>query len=278
MSSDDLGVEALADISDGKIAYRSVGQGPPLLLLLPQSSGPRGTGELVSGLAQDFRIISYDQRGTGKSSPSTGSYAISQQAADAIELIDAIGLDKVGLVCHSTGCGIGLSMACEAPDRVAALVLAAPWSHGDRFLSTMQNLRISAANALDPEPYAHFNASLLFSPAYRRRFADEFANLAAQANDHPHQPEVIEQRLQAILAFDARPLLDRVRCRTLVTVARDDQLMPPWFAREISLGIANAELVELEAGGHMILETCSQDITALVAAFMKQSMLDAQSH
>ena len=272
MGNDDLGVEALADIRDGKIAYRTVGQGTPLLFLLPQSTGPQGTGELFRQLAQNFRVVSYDQRGTGKSSPSSGCYAIGQQAADAVALMDAIGLDKVGLVCHSTGCGIGLSMASEAPDRVAALVLASPWSHGDKFLTTMQNLRIAAARVLDPEPYAHFNASLLFPPAYRRRFADEFKSLAAQANDHPHQPEVIEKRLQAILAFDARPLLERIQCRTLVTVARDDQLMPRWFARDISRGIANAELVEHETGGHMILETRSQDIAALLTAFVKQSM------
>ena len=250
---------------------RSV-SGPPILLMLPQSTGPQGTGELVSGLAQYFRVISYDQRGTGKSSASSGCYAIGRQAADAIALIDAIGLDKVGLVCHSTGCGIGLAMASAAPGRVEALVLAAPWSHGDQFLSTMQNLRISAAYALDPAPYAHFNTSLLFPPAYRRRFAKEFAALAAQAIDEPHQPEVIEKRLRAILAFDARPLLNGVKCRALVTVARDDQLMPPWFAREISRAIDAAELVELETGGHMILETCAQDIVAMVVPFLKQSM------
>ena len=262
----------LADIGDGSIAYRLVGQGAPLLLMLPQSSGPQGVGGLIGNLAQRFRVISYDQRGTGASSPSTGNYAIQQQAVDAIALLDAMGVEKVGLIGHSTGCGIALAMASAAPDRVAALVLAAPWSHADQHLTTMQSLRMAAARALDPETYAHFNAALLFPPAYRRKFADEFAHLAAQAREHPHQPDVIERRLRAILAFDARPLLNRVQCRTLAIAARDDQLMPAWFAHEIADGIAAAECIELETGGHMILETCAEDVAAMAAAFMDQSM------
>jgi pimeloyl-ACP methyl ester carboxylesterase len=258
----------LAQIDGGDIHYTEQGGGPPLVALLPQSSGPAGVGPFLGQLADDFRVIGYDQRGTGQSAPVQGpdGMTMAARAAELAGLLDALGIGKAHLCCHSTGCGIGLSMAAAHAERVAGLVLVNPWSHGDPHLTTMQRLRVAAARALDPYRYAWFNASLLFPPEYRRAHADAFEQLAKDATQQ--DADRIESRLEAILAFDARPLAPGLACATLVVTAADDPLMPPWFGAELADLIPGATRLAMDGGGHMLPETRGGELAAAVTGFL----------
>lgn len=263
----------MADVDGGVLHYEISGSGSPLVLLLPQSSGPAGRQSFIDGLARHHAVVTYDQRGTGGSS-AAGSLSMSTQAADVAGLIDALGFDQVSLICHSTGCGIGLCVAAKHPQRVGALVLAAPWTHADAHLSSMQNLRKAVARVLDPEQYERFNAALLFPPEFRRAHEAGFGRLAAEAPAHPQDADEIARRLDAILALDVRPLLPSIRCATLVAAAKDDQLMPAWFAAEVAREIANAEYLEFDTGGHMLPETRTVDFVAAVVNFLVRDSLE----
>ena len=257
----------LARIEGGDIHYEESGSGAVLAMLLPQSAGPIGVGPFCDRLAGRFRVVRYDQRGTGRSAPVTVPEGLTMagRAAELAQLFDALEIERAHLFCHSTGCGIGLSLAAVSPDRVAGLVLANPWSHGDAHLATMQRLRVAAARALDPYCYAWFNASLLFPPDYRRTHAEAFETLARNAV--PQDADQIEGRLEAILAFDARPLAPGLNCPTLVVTAADDQLMPPWFGAELAALIPGAAHRALEGGGHMLPETRGDTLASVVADF-----------
>ena len=259
---------AMAAIGDGALCYEMKGQGPALLLLLPQSRGPVGLAPLLDSLSRRHTVITYDQRGTGLSSPAPPHQSMAMQAGDVIALLDAIGLERVALLCHSTGCGIGIAAAADHPDRITAMVLAASWTHADDHLTTMQNLRMTLAETLAPTPYQRFNAALLYPPEYRRAHAAGFAKLADNAPESPHDAADIARRLSAILEFDARPLLPRIMVPTLLLTASDDQLMPPWFAEEAAAALADAQLVHLDGGGHMLLETRPREIADLSLTFL----------
>lgn len=264
---------AIADIPGGRLAYTVAGRPleggrSPLVLLLPQSGGPLGIDAFIDGLARHHAVVTYDQRGTGESSPMPDELTMATQAGDVVALLDVLGIERAGLVCHSTGCGIGIALARAHPERVSQLVLASPWTHADGHLTTMQNLRVAAARALDPAAYAHFNAALLFPPAFRRAHQAGFERIAAAAEGRPQDADVIARRLAAILAFDARALLPAIGQRALVIAAKDDQLMPVWFARKAAEMLPAAELVELDEGGHMILETQAAAVLEAVGRFL----------
>ena len=257
-----------ARIEDGGIHYEEIGGGAALAMLLPQSSGPVGVGPFADRLAARFRVIRYDQRGAGRSAPVTapGGMTMAGRAGELAGLLDALGIGKAHLFCHSTGCGIGLAFAASRPARVAGLALANPWSHGDAHLTAMQRLRVAAARALDPYRDAWFNASLLFPPDYRRAHAGAFEALASNAA--PQDADRIEARLEAILAFDARPLAPGLVCPTLIATAADDQLMPPWFGAELAALIPGAAHMALDGGGHMLPETRAGALAGVVIDFL----------
>jgi len=258
----------LARIHGGDIHYDEQGGGAPLAMLLPQSGGAVGVQPFLGRLAEQFRVIRYDQRGTGRSAPvqSPEGMSMAGRAAEVAGLLGSLGIDKAHLFCHSTGCGIGICAAAAHPDRVERLVLVNPWSHGDAHLTTMQRLRVAAAHGLAPYRYAWFNASLLFPPDHRRAHAEAFEQLAKDAA--PPDADQIEARLEAILGFDARPLAPTLACPTLVVTAADDQLMPAWFGAELADLIPGATHRALDGGGHMLPETSGDALATAVAAFL----------
>ena len=258
----------IATVQGLALHYEVSGSGEPLLILMGQSTGPAGRDDLIKGLAQHYSVITHDQRGTGRSQKLPEGSSIETLAADAIGLMDVLGLGKAHLLCHSTGCGMGQSIAANHASRVDKLVLAAPWAYADEYLTGIQELRKAAAVALPPEHYARFNALLLFPPEFRRADAAGFARAAAQAKHRPHDASAIAARLDAILAFDARGLWPAIKCPTLVMVSRDDLVMPRWFGVEAARSIAGAQLLEFDGGGHMFPETRTQAFVAAVHSFL----------
>lgn len=258
----------IAKVQGLALHYEVSGSGEPLVVLMGQSTGPAGRNDLIKSLAQHYTVITHDQRGTGRSEKLPEGAPIATLAADAIGLMDVLGLGKAHLVCHSTGCGMGQSIASSHASRVDRLILAAPWAYADEYLTGIQELRKAAAVALSPDHYARFNALLLFPPEFWRADAAGFARAAAQANLHPHDAAAIAARLDAILDFDARGLWPAIKCPTLVMVSRDDLVMPRWFGVDAARSIAGARLLEFDGGGHMFPETRTQAFVEAVHSFL----------
>lgn len=73
---------------------------------------------------EDWRVIVPDQRGHGESSRPIGGYSMKQFAQDALDLMDALGIERATVVGHCMGSIVGQYMAAMAPSRVSRLVLA----------------------------------------------------------------------------------------------------------------------------------------------------------
>lgn len=78
---------------------------------------------LLAAALPEARLVAPDLRGRGRSNVLPGPYGLDRHAADLVQLLDALGLDRVVVVGHSMGAFVGVRLAGLAPDRVAALVL-----------------------------------------------------------------------------------------------------------------------------------------------------------
>lgn len=117
---------AYVDVSLGQVHLRTAGDGPPVLLLhqSPSSSVQfeRATPLLV---AAGFSTIAMDTPGFGMSDPPRGGPPrIEDYAAVVVEVLDALGLDRVALVGHHTGATIGWELAGAHPERVSELIVS----------------------------------------------------------------------------------------------------------------------------------------------------------
>src|SRR5215216_868942 len=108
------------DLEDGQIYYETAGDGFPLVVSHAAFLDSRMFDAIWEPLARDFRVIRYDMRGYGRSSPVTGP--VSRQA-DLKKLLKQLGINQVHLVGCSLGGEIAVDLALENADQVASLTL-----------------------------------------------------------------------------------------------------------------------------------------------------------
>ncbi len=255
-------------VEDTFLFYEVTGQGLPIVLTTGLGAGAEARAELIAGLAKHHKVLTYDQRGTGRSGPASQPQSIEDFAADIVTLMDAANIDRAAIIGLSTGTGIATTLAANYSNRVSHLILGAPWTYGDADLHVLQNTRKTAARTMPADFYIHFNSMLIYPPEFRRKHFKRFENMAAQAFKSPQDPVKIAARLDAILAFDARELYKKINCPALVLGARDDLVMPYWFAQDAAAAIPNSRLVIYEHGGHMFPETRTSDFLQEVNAFI----------
>lgn len=102
------------------------GDGPPLVMAHGFYDDGRCWAPLATDLADEYRVVTYDARGHGRSdAPETG-YAVADRVADLDRLIDAFDLDDPVLLGHSMGGSTAAWTAATHPDLPRALVLEDP--------------------------------------------------------------------------------------------------------------------------------------------------------
>jgi pimeloyl-ACP methyl ester carboxylesterase len=103
------------------------GSGPPVLIY-PGFTDPleyAKSSPLVEALAGELRLILADHRGQGRSDKphEVGSYALRTRVADAVAILDALGIERAHYLGFSWGARLGFALGEHAPQRVRSLVL-----------------------------------------------------------------------------------------------------------------------------------------------------------
>ena len=110
---------ATVHINGIDLYYEERGSGPPLLIIPPLSS----TGFTITALEPHFRIITFDNRGAGRSSVPPGPYTTRLMADDAAALLEHLGVERAHVFGFSLGAEIAQELALAYPERVDRLVL-----------------------------------------------------------------------------------------------------------------------------------------------------------
>lgn len=249
--------------------YEIDGAGPPVLL----AAGLGGAGtywrEQIEPFARTHTVIVYDQRGAGRSTH-VSVCCIEELMEDALALLDALKLDRVHFVGHSTGAAIGQSLALDRPERLASLVLYSTVHRSDPFRRRMWQMRKDVLARLGPKAYAQMTSLVLYPPAWVAANDARLVEEEAVAARMLSKPEIMASRIDAILAHDRAEDLGRVRTPTLVLCARDDLMTPPYFSEDIARRIPGANLVLLDGGGHACSKTRPDEFNRHVLGFIAQ--------
>ena len=112
---------------DVELAYREAGDrsDPTLLLLHGLTDSTHDWSLMMERLSKRFHVLALDQRGHGESAAPKYGYTVPRFAADAIEFLDAMGIERAHVAGFSMGTFVAQHMAILAPDRVSKLVLIA---------------------------------------------------------------------------------------------------------------------------------------------------------
>ena len=255
-------------VADGEISYAEKGSGPPLIFV----SGLGGVGRYwepqLPAFGARYRVITYDQRGTGGSDRKQRRFSVDGMTADLVGLMDALEIEKAHIVGLSTGGAIGQTLAIEYPQRVAHLVVVSAWTHCDPWFRRLFEARRTMYRETGSELHAQFHPLWLYPPDYVNAHDAEIDEERRKAVAGAPPVEVSIGRIDAIMAFDRRKDLHRIKAPMLIVAADNDYITPSYHAEAIARAVRGSKLVIMKGGGHAVSKTRPEEFDRIVLEFL----------
>ncbi|HEX6307276.1 MAG TPA: alpha/beta fold hydrolase [Longimicrobiales bacterium] len=253
--------------------YEVHGAGDPLVLIMGIGyDSSLWTLHQVPALSQQFRVIIFDNRDSGRSGKAGGAYAIADMADDVADLLDALSIPRAHVVGLSMGAMIAQEFALRHGSRLDRLVLSGP----DACPAGQASHPIAVWNwvkANDPggAVFAAQQFAWLFSASFLRNGAAVQQTIDfLSANENPMTADAYARQAHAYLAYDPAGRLTGITAPTLVLVGEQDLLTPPWIAREVAAAIPGAELAIVAGSGasHVLPLERPEEFNRLVTRFL----------
>lgn len=223
------------DLRGVRTWYEVQGAGEPLLLVHPGGVGvdSRAFGPNIPQLSEAFRVYTPDRRGHGRTPDVDGPITYEAMALDTIAFIERVVGAPTRVLGMSDGAITALYVAMERPDLVTQLAFVAGVFHRDGWHPSALE-----GNAGDPEIPPFLVASYEKVSPHGGSHAPVIARKLAQM--HATAP-----------TFDVAELA-KVRTRTLVMIADDDEVSPE-HATAMCRGLPRAELAIVPGTSHGLL-------------------------
>ena len=249
------------------------GTAPRPLALTASLDGPAGAPVVVLGdslgtsraawdpqvpaLARHFRLLRFELPGHGGAAAPAGPYSIAGLGAGVLALLDHHGIERAAYCGISLGGMIGMWLAAEQQDRIAALGLICTSAYlppASAWLARAEQVRAAGMASISGQSIGRW---------FTRSFAErEPAVTAAFAADLERtDPAGYAGCCAAIAGMDLRPRLGSITAPTLVIAGEQDPATPPDHAALIASGIRGARLVVLAGAAHLANVCSPEDVT-----------------
>ncbi len=259
--------------NDVQVYYESYGQGSPIVFLHPFSTNANIWHFQTFAFAQQHQCIIIDHRGHGRSDKPAAGFAIEEQAADVVAVLDDAGIDQAVLVGNSIGGMIAMQVNLDAPERV----------RGTLILSSGTNL----AAGMPPE------AGEAFAQDWRGAFAGLLEG-ALSAKSKQQKPELMDLLVgyfmvddnfteatfggsagdpSGVFNWNISDRLGEITKPTLVIAGAEDQATPLEANQFLADNIPGARIKVVEDVGHFYQLERPADFNNDLRSFLKE--LDA---
>src|SRR5947209_2633222 len=224
--------------------WDSHGDGPPVLLIMGLGLSGGAWWRTVPVLARDFRVITFDNRGVGRSKSSTYAFTIEAMADDAVSVLDAAGVQSAHVYGISLGGMVAQQVALRHPERIRSLVLGATHPGGPRAVAPDSEVMAFFRRRPDlpQEEAAWASVPYNYGPVCRREHGARIAEDIAQRLAHPFPADAYRAQLYAATLHNCAGRLSRIAVPTMIVHGRHDRLIPVENAELMSSRLPHAQL------------------------------------
>jgi 3-oxoadipate enol-lactonase len=253
-----------------RMYYETHGDGFPLLLINGLGSDHLEWLYQIPAFAPHFRVIVFDNRGTGRSGTPPGPYTTAQMGDDVATLLEAVGIARAHVLGVSLGGMIAQEVALRHPDLVDGLVLGCTGPGGSLSIRPAPEAMAAFASAGVGDPVAEMRRMMpyLYTDAYVAERPGEIEDFIRRRLENPTPPEGYAAQLYAAVSHDAAGRLEQVRARTLVITGDADRLVPWENSLRIAGRIPDARLVVLPGAPHRLFAENADAFNREVLAFL----------
>ena len=244
------------------------GEGFPILLIMGLSANLDWWDiRLIKALSREFKLITFDNRGAGRTGTSDKECTIKLFADDTAGLMDALRIDKAHVIGFSMGGMIAQELVLNYPQKVEKLVLCSTNCGSANSIQPSQKvLEMLTADitGLSPEEVARMTLPFLLTTNFIEENSDLVELVTQRLIKHPISRESYMHQLKAIMGFDTFDRLHQIKIPTLILQGREDVLVASANGSVLAKAIPDAKLVYFENSAHMLAEDIGEVIHNLM--------------
>lgn len=247
--------------------YEEQGQGPALVFIHGLGSSTRDWEYQAPEFARDYRVITFDLRGHGKSDKPAGPYTMPMLASDLAGLLQKLQIPSVHLAGMSLGGGVAFQFVLDHPGMVKTLtIINSGPSLGGTPEQAKQEVerRAGIVKQMGMRAMGEALSPALFPKPEQAALRETFVARWAE-ND----PQAYIEATRSMLGWNVTDQLGSIACPTLILAA--DQDYSPVAAKEAYAAlIPNAQLVVIPDAHHALPLECPEKFNAALAGFLAE--------
>jgi pimeloyl-ACP methyl ester carboxylesterase len=253
------------EVTTMDLYYEIHGQGELIVLIHSGGADLRDWQFIAPQLAQNYRVVTFDGRGAGKSPPLLEP---ANFVEDLQKLLDHLQIARAVLVGHSIGGQIATDFALAYPNRVSKLVLVAPGLSGHQFSPEIQEWfgQIWAA-APDAEKMTQLS---LENPVYSVVMSSPQRDLMAAMTEHNIKRSFEWKTME--MCWAQPPTIDRLtelQTKTLFIIGTQD-MADNLHTAELFQQVPNIQFDWIDGADHMPTLTHPDQVVASISAFLTE--------
>jgi pimeloyl-ACP methyl ester carboxylesterase len=276
-------VDLFAEVNGIKICYEIHGEGYPVVLIHGFGLHKEFWLAQKSKLANDFKVILLDNRGSGKSDHPKEPYKLETLAKDVKCLLDELGIQKAHIIGWATGAMIAQYLVLNYPMRVNKLVLIAaltklPVDKSGLEMFKNSQLAFHKEKVKDPENAffkkmkhrftRNFYKQLVEKPDKKFHGIFNTSDLMDLVFKDTSQPHDIENRINAIAGLNTIERIHEVSNEVLVLAAEKDRISPKNVSIELHNKLHTSKLIMFNSGHYLPLEH-APEVNNSIIEFLK---------
>lgn len=270
-----------AEVNDVRLYYEFTGpEDAPLILQFGGSLFGRQNFDAVNdGFRENFRLLSFDASGYGRSSQPLTTYSVENWADEGAALLDALGIERT--LTHGTSMGgmIALAFTAKYPQKTIASCADCAMARCDTYRRIMFRNWRQQCEALPLDDFCDLLTIQAVGAGFLEQNPDVFDNVKRIVA--MNSPYTIRQACLAMEHMDLEPLVGRISRPILLTNGSRDIMTPPdlapsgFSARQIVARVPQfARLHAFPDIGHADLLEVPSEAVRVVTAFFQEVLAE----
>jgi len=258
---------AQAQLGELDLHYVERGAGPALLLVPGIPAIASDWASLAERLSGSRRVIAYDNRGSGGSTVTPAPYTCAQLAADAVALLDELGVERADVFGMSLGGMIAQELALGWPDRVNRLVLGC--THCGPEHAARPDREAGRAFAMETDDWAERMEALAPFAFAAGVDGELLGGFIEKKSRDVQDPEGYRGQIAAALAHDTYDRLPRIECPTLIVTGDGDRVIPSASSDVLHERIPGSRLEVVAGAGHLFFLERPEESVRVLEDFLR---------
>jgi len=264
-----------AKVNGINLYYEVYGQGEPLVLIMGFSGTQAGWIFQRRTFQKYFQVITFDNRGVGKTDKPDGPYSIRMMAEDTIGLMNHLNIERAHILGVSMGGYIAQELAINYPERVKKLVLGCTYARQDEKSghSTEYHRGLDLRDGCSADELRKVPVSKVLRTelplAFNNRLYKVIVSLLMNIYAMRMATEGVAAQFQAIAEHDTLERLHMIQAPTLVITGAQDKIIKPASSEVLAKMIPNARLLKIDGGSHSVFIAKRGEFNKAVLDFLK---------